>query len=71
MGKVTYFHQVRENYEKITEYYLVLQESGIITEDSYFGNKYHNDCSIWVGNDCNRFIEPPSKLVGFPTNGAI
>ena len=65
MGDITYFHVVRETLEEEALYMLTLQESGIITDETYFGSKDHDDCSISVGNECNRFIAPPYQIVGF------
>ena len=65
MTNETLFHTIREQYEQETEYFMTLQELGTLTEDNYFNSSEHEDCSIWVGNDCNAFIEPPSKFVGY------
>ena len=65
MGYITYFHAVREKLETEALYMFTLQESGIITDETYFSSRDHDDCSISVGNECNRFIAPPSQIVGF------
>ena len=65
MGYITYFHAVREQLETEALYMFTLQELGKITDETYFGSREHDNCSISVGNECNRCIEPPSQFVGF------
>lgn len=67
----TYYHEIREKYEEITKYLLVIQENGKVTEEMYFGNKEHEDCQMTIGNEFGRYIEAPRKVIGFPDNGAI
>ena len=67
----TLFHTIRSEYEQETDYYMLLQETGKLTDDVYFGSKDHDDCLISVGNECNRYINLPSKFVGFERGYAI
>ena len=65
MTNETLFHTVRERLEQEQMYYWTLQELGKLTDDIYFGSANHDDCEISVGNECNRFIKPPTQYVGF------
>lgn len=69
--KTTYYHEIRVKYEQITEYLMVLQEQGKVTDELYFGVKEHEDCQMTLGNEFGRYINAPRQSVGYPENGAI